>query len=505
MSAGLPVSLFISVAVSLSPLGAQFANFNSCLVVGDSDVIDTKQRIRSYANLSGVAGDFLTTSGEYQALALAFAQVPAPTQLYVGRWAQGATKGRLLGGSLSATQQALSNFTGITNGGFHTAVDGGASTNVTGINLTAVTNLNGVAGAIQTALQALGGGFAAVTCTWNAPQAQFLIKSGTTGTGSSVSVTTAPTAGTDLGPLILTTAATDSYTVQGIAAESAISAVTLLDGLTTPWYALMFAAGNTNNDIADADHLAIAAYIEGAAKPHIYGLTTSEAAALTGTDSTSIGYQLKQLGYNRSFYEFSSSNPFAIMSEIAKMMTVNWASQNSTITLMYQQQPGVVAEVLTTSQAAALDANNYNYYAAVNNNTNATRNGTVASGNYVDTVWGIDWLSNQIQTNVYNLLLTAGTKVPQTDAGMNQIATQIEAACAAGVNNGLVAPGTWTSGGFGQISQGSFLSKGYYTYQPPISTQSAAARAARQSVAFQVAIKLAGATHSVSISVLVNN
>ena len=105
---------------------------------------------------------------------------------------------------------------------------------------------------------------------------------------------------------------------------------------------------------------------------------------------------------------------------------------------------------------------------------------------------------------MYNLLVTSKTKVPQTDAAMHLIANAIEKALAAGVNNGLIAAGTWDEAGFGQLQQGDFLQKGYYIYAPPISSQAAADRQARKSVPFQVAVKLAGAVHSVVITVNVN-
>lgn len=503
MTIGLPVSSLIAVSVSLSPPAAQFANFNSLLVLGDSDVIDVRQRMRTYSTLGQVATDFGTSASEYLAAVAYFGQSPQPTTLYIGRWAKTATKGLLLGGALTATQQLLANFTSITNGGFHILVDGGASTNITGINLTGATNLNGVAALIQTALQAIGGAFAAVTVVWNAGSGQFLIKSGTTGASSAISATTAPSAGTDLGPLILTTAGTLAYTQAGIVAESAVAAVVLFDtNIATQWYGLMFAV--PAGDIIDSDHLAVAAYIEAAALPHVYGLTTSAAAAIVSPDTTSIGALLKALSYNRTFFQYSSTNGFAVASMFGRMFTVNFNANNSTITLMWKIEPGVTAEILTPTQVAALSANNYNFFAAFNNATSIIVNGKVASGQFIDTVWGVDWLSNRIQTDCYNLLYTSQTKIPETDAGNQQIATAITAACQAAVDNGLLAPGFWTTGGFGQIQNGSFLQKGFYVFTPPISSQSPADRAARKSVPFQVAAKLAGAVHTINVAINVN-
>jgi hypothetical protein len=87
--------------------------------------------------------------------------------------------------------------------------------------------------------------------------------------------------------------------------------------------------------------------------------------------------------------------------------------------------------------------------------------------------------------------------VAQTDAGMHLLATAAEAALIDGVDNGLLAPGVWNAGGFGQLSTGDFLPKGYYIFQPPIATQSQADRAARKSVPFQIAAKTAGGVHVV--------
>ena len=43
--------------------------------------------------------------------------------------------------------------------------------------------------------------------------------------------------------------------------------------------------------------------------------------------------------------------------------------------------------------------------------------------------------------------------------------------CQQAVNNGLVAPGQWNSGGFGQLSQGDLLPAGYYVYAPSVNSQ----------------------------------
>lgn len=85
MSQGLSVNRLIRVTTNLTPLAAQFANFNTLVIVGSSNVIDVGERIRSYNTLEEVADQFGTSAPEYIAASLYFQQVPQPTQPYRGR------------------------------------------------------------------------------------------------------------------------------------------------------------------------------------------------------------------------------------------------------------------------------------------------------------------------------------------------------------------------------------------------------------------------------------
>jgi len=86
---------------------------------------------------------------------------------------------------------------------------------------------------------------------------------------------------------------------------------------------------------------------------------------------------------------------------------------------------------------------------------------------------------------------------------MHILTTDVTAVCIQFVNDGYLAPGTWTSAGFGALNTNDFM-PGYYVYAPPVSTQSLAARAQRIAVPIQVAAKLAGAVHTASVAITVN-
>lgn len=490
---GLPVQGVVAVSVIMAPKAAQTRDFGSLLVLGDSDVVDVGERLRLYTSADAVAADFGLSAPEYKAAALYFGQSPQPAIMYAGRWARAATAGQLNGGVLSAAQQALANFTAVTSGGFKITVDGTLKT-VTGVNLSAVTNLNGVASAINAVLTG-------AVVSWDANNARFVVKSSTTGATSTVTFAQAPASGTDLSPLMLLRSTDGGRLVAGAASETIDAAVAALANASTSWYGLTIAASVTPYD---ADYLACAAYIEAAGSSRIFGITTQNSAALDAAQTTDLSSQLKALGYKRTFIQYSSANAYAVASIFGRAFSVQFQGSNTTLTIKFKQEPGVAAENLTVSQAAALKGKNCNVFVAYNNDTAIIQEGVMVNGYFFDEVHGTDWLQNDVQTAIYNLLYTSTTKIPQADAGINIILTTIAQRLDQAVRNGLVAPGIWNAAGFGALNQGDLLSKGYYVYAPPVATQSQADREARKAPAIQCAIKLAGAVHFVNVAINVN-
>jgi hypothetical protein len=511
MTTGLPVALIVAVSVSITPSGTPTPNFNTGLVMGSSSVIDVVTRMRTYSTLTAVANDFGTSAPEYLAAQAWFGQLPQPTSLNIGRWAQAATPGQLYCGGLSAANTLVSAWSSISNGSFKINVDGAGLIAITGLNFSSgpVTTLNGVASVIQTALQAIGtGGYTAATCVYNSVYNRFIITSGVTGTTSTVSFLQGGGGGTDISAQLAgLSTSSGAYVANGITAETYLSAVTTLDvNYGGQWYELF------TTSAADSDVEAIAPYIEAAGTAlHYYFVTSQEAATITTGDSTSLAYTLKQTGYNHTAVMYSGQSAYAGVSLGARIVTVNWSGQNTTLTLMFKQLPGIAADTLTTTQLGQALSSNANVYVNYNNVqaagvTPITQPGVATSGIYIDSIVGIDVLAATIQANLFNVLV--GTpKVPQTDAGQGVLANSISGSVkgfATNPGNGLLGPGVWNAAGFGQLTQGAWMPTGYYVYQPPISGQSQSQRQARQSVPFQVAAKLAEATQSVSVLLSVN-
>lgn len=266
----------------------------------------------------------------------------------------------------------------------------------------------------------------------------------------------------------------------------------------TNWYGLALA---DSDDLAEADVIAVAAAIEAAGQSRILAVTTADPGVLLTGNTDNIGYKLKTAGYARTFWQYSTSSKYAAVSAFGRAFTVNFTGSNTTITLKFKQEPGVSYETLTTSQATAIDASNGNVYVYYANDTAIIQQGVMANGDFFDERHGLDWLQNYVQTNLYNLLYTSTTKIPQTDAGVTRLMANVEASLDQAATNGLVAPGVWNGGPIGQISPGDTLTKGYYVYAGAVANQAQADREARKSPVIQAAIKLAGAIHYADVQI----
>lgn len=489
MTQGLDTSRLVNVSVTLSPSGIATRNFGLLIIIGDSDVISPSERIRSYTDIDSVAEDFGTSAPEYEAALLYFSQSPRPEEVMIGRWVRTATAGFLNGGILTASQQLMSNWTTIDDGTFVISFDDNEE-EITGLDFSAQTNLNGVAGVITAALT--GG-----TVTWTGER--FVATSDTTGTSSTVSYATAEGTGTDISAQLKFTSGTADVPVDGYAAETPVEAVTILYNQSSDWYMSEFAASTMPTD----DQLvAVAAFIQAAAISRVFFVSDTDTRELDATYTTSISTRLKALEYDRSAVQYSSTE-FAMSSIAGKLATVDFDGADTTITTMYKTEPGVVGEYLTETQADTLQEKRCNVFVYYNTDTAIFQYGVMSYSLYIDERQAFDWLQNAIQVAVFNLLYQS-PKIAQTDAGVNTIVNTINGVLSQAARNGMIAPGVWNGPSFGPIVTGQTLQAGFFVYAPPVASQSQVNREARISVPIQCAIKLAGAIQTVDIFVNVN-
>jgi hypothetical protein len=516
MPQGLSVSRVVDVTVNFTPQAIPTTRFDTLLILGDSPVVDTGEVMREYNSIHDVSVDFGTAATEYQAAALFFGQVPQPGTLFIGRWANTATNGRLVSGPLSATQQLMSNWTVLTGpntGGFTCTLDGGTAFHVSGLDFGTQTNLNGVASVIQTAIRTSGGaGAANATFTWggiNNPVFMLTSGSATGGPNSTVSYLSAPLAGLDIsgagGTLtgnipyggLLMTSTLASRNVAGIALETPVACVARVDG--RGWYACTFAASRI---LTTAEHQAVSGYIEAAADKHMYGITSQDSQCLNAASAADIGSLSMLANYMRTVVQYSSQR-FAIASFFGRALTTNFEGSNTTITMKFKVEPGIFPELLSATQASTLANKRTNVYVQYNNGAAIVEEGVMSGPAYFDEMYGLDWLSNQIQNDLWNVLYQS-PKVPQTNPGVHTLVTTCDLTLSQGVTNGLVAPGVWNAPGFGELNQGDTLHAGWYTFASSVDTQDQADRETRIAPVITIAVKMAGAIHFSDVTINVN-
>ncbi|WP_250110063.1 DUF3383 family protein [Escherichia coli] len=249
MPNGLSVSRVVRVQVALAVRAAAGRNFGALLVLGTADVITAPEVMRLYQDIESVATDFGTTAEEYKAANLYFQQSPQPRDLYIGkleRASSPATAGKLTGAVLTSAEQAIANFTAVDDGAIKISVDGTVKT-VTGIDLSAVTDLAGVATAITAKLTG-------TAVSYVAGSNQFVVTSSTTGATSAIGIPVAAGTGTDLAPLLGIDSAHNPTVSNGQdASSSVLPSVNTALNYSADWYGLVIA----DTAMTDQDHTRI--------------------------------------------------------------------------------------------------------------------------------------------------------------------------------------------------------------------------------------------------------
>lgn len=266
----------------------------------------------------------------------------------------------------------------------------------------------------------------------------------------------------------------------------------------TNWYGLGIA---DEDDLTPAEITATAAAIQASSLSRVFAVTSADSGIIDSATNTDVASTLKAAGYSRTFVQYSTKSKYAALSAFGRAFTVNFTGNNTTITLKFKTEPGVTYETLTSAQAAAVDAKNANVYVYYANDTAILQQGVMSNGDFFDERHGLDWLQNYVQTNLFNLLYTSTSKIPQTETGITRLLTNVEMSLDQAVSNGLVAPGVWNGGDIGQIASGDTLTKGYYVYAQPLATQAQSDREKRRAPLIQAAIKLAGAVHYADVQI----
>jgi hypothetical protein len=488
---GIPISSVVGVSIAIGatfPARAGFGTLN--IVTAESGVIGVAERIRSYQNLDGVVADWPANSEVVSAATAYFGQQPKPTSLKVSTRFPSAVGAQLRSGAVAQNAANLALFTAISTGSFAITIDGASSEDITGLDFSASTDLNGVASVIETALQLIAsGGFTAATCTHDGTR--FFINSGTTGVTSTISFLTAAATGADVSSLLEMQQGEGTKT-PGIAAETITASLNAIQNADTDWYGLLFTKEVRDGFVVNAEDAVEAAAAWCEARIKVFGNTTNDLDALDSVNENDILSLLKAQNLRRTLSTYSSSpNQYPSASILGRAFTVNFNQPNSTLTLKFKQGPGITVEQLTQNEKAVLDSKRGNAFILVGQ-SDMYAESRMANNTFFDEVHGIDWLQNAIQINVFGYLLTRTTKVPYTDKGVAALEQQVINALDEAVRNGLIAPG--------ETIDGRFLPNGYEVNTVLVADTNQSDKEARNYNGISFIILGAGAIHGAQIN-----
>jgi hypothetical protein len=522
------------IIINVAPAAAPRATFNQILIVGKSGHIPQSMRIMQVDQNFAVemtAQGFQTTDPEYIAMQVYFNQTPAPSSGFVGCQDPTALQVEIVDADNAGHGYAPGDIVGITQAG------------ASGGQIAILTVLSGalsMAGYQQNDVLTLAGGtggtIKVLTVDGSGNILTFSIL--TAGSGYSISTnnvtTDSPAHGTgakfDISAVLngvaatiqnyipgtgyivedenATTAITGSgsglkVNITGIG-ESPLQAITACRAANFEWYVGVVLTA------IDADHKLIADWAESAQPSTVYAFTCSEADVLNGV-SSNIGLFLKNLGYKRTIWQYSTvqgtANPdaaYAIIGVLGYAMGQNSGTANSAFTLKFKSEVEIATEPLTLTQIANIEGAGGNLYLSYGNYYNWFEQGIMADGEtFFDQIINRDMLANNIQLNIADVL-NGSPKIPQTDPGETTLIHAVNQAGAQAVTIGYLAAGTFNPvNGLSllSLSPGDPIPAGYIAIAQPYSKQTNADRSARKAMPIYMVVCEAGAVHSLTVQV----
>ena len=440
----MPLSDIANVTIRLETGGISQVGFGTAMILGYS-MSGWTERTRTYSSMTGVAADFAATTPEYKAANAYFAQQPHPEQLVIGR------------GTLKPTMAFKVTVAAVNNSQKYSVNLNGTQFDYTSDGT--ATNDEIILG-LQTAITAAAtaAGFTAAVAGV-APATYLTVTGAVAGNWCSFFVT-------DPGLLTLLQTTTNP----GIATD--------LDAIVVEnddWYALLTLYNSS------ACVLAAAAWAESKLKVYCPQLTDSEIATVAESIATDVADALKTASYFRTLPFYHPENgQFEDAATLGRMLPYSPGSETwrgKTLGGISALGPTVPYK-MTETWRTNIKAKNCNYY-YTRHGRNITAEGVVASGEWIDTIRGRDWLQVRMQEDVALAVINAA-KVPYTDPGIAKIDNVIRARLQLAIEAGFLASFT--------------------VVVPTAASQTLADRAARILRGYSFNAQIAGAIHLVYIT-----
>ena len=400
------ISDIINVSIAVSPNAVATDGFGPLLFMSKEFVptVDVYP-VRSYSSLTEVSADFPT--GEInKAATLWYGQKPTPKTFLVGA-IKNDTVTPATSGTLTATTAAvLATIKALVDGVLTVKVNG-ESKSTAPMDFSSAADLDACLIILQAALSA-----ANISLTVEQTAGKF--KLATIATGANATVNNA--SGTAAVALKLD-AASNPAAFAG-ADEMSIS-VDLSAIANTPFNFFYVGLDRAyRNDYSTANNqMAVAKWCEGMGK--VFGWADKDPNILvSGTANSFKRAKDQNLRNTLCVYDASANgDEYPEVYIFARAANVNFNVANSALILAFKKGPGVATADISSGRLAALESVRGNAFISVDGNV-MFYNGMMADGTWFDTVQGVEWLTQKVRNNVFNLFYQSTTKIPWTETGV---------------------------------------------------------------------------------------
>lgn len=234
-----------------------------------------------------------------------------------------------------------------------------------------------------------------------------------------------------------------------------------------------------------------------------FSACTNSSLAYNTADSTNIGFYANNKGYIKTSV-FYHNNPqvYPDVSYAALALSVNYALENSTLTMKFKQLTGIETVPLTETQLSALASRRINTYVSMGNSSSVVREGVQSADSwFTDSHVNLSNYKEELQVEVFNVFMR-NKKVPYTAAGQDLLVS-----AATKINSRYTRNGT-----FADREEETTDNETGYTTLPattiipaPVYSATTSERANRIAPPISIVAYEAGAFHSVAIDVTVYN
>ncbi len=307
---------------------------------------------------------------------------------------------------------------------------------------------------------------------------------------------------TDLSAILALTQSTAASRIDGYTPGGLVSEVTLIQTAARCAGRSVFAWTLDRQYRDTQDQKDFADWSEAQDQAYFSACTNSVQAYNTA-DTTNIGFYAHNKGYIKTSVMYHN-NPqvYPDVSYAALALSVNYALENSTLTMKFKQLTGIETVPLTETQLSSLKARRINTYVSMGNSSSVVREGVQSADSwFTDSHVNLSNYKEELQVEVFNVFMR-NKKVKYTSAGQDLLVS-----AAAKINNRYIRNGT-----FADREEETTDNETGYTTLPactitpaPIYSATTSERANRVAPPIAIVAYEAGAFHSVAIDVTVYN